>query len=705
LHEMGYHENEKDAHYDVIHQSLLSGLLSHIGNKSQGKDRDYLWARNTHFHVFPGSVLFKERPKWVMAAELVETTKLYARTVALIDPRWIESLAGHLVKRSYSEPHWQKKRGQVAAYERVTLYGVTIVSGRKVNYGPVNAVEAREIFIRFALVEGDFETRAKFWRHNQELIEYVHDLEARARRRDILVDPQVLYEYYDARIPEGIYSKPQFETWLKKASAKQPKLLFLKQSDLIRQEANLVNADNFPDKVKMGSLMLPLEYHFDPAEDKDGISLLIPVALINQVDAMQGDWLVPGLLREKLIALLKSLPKQYRRQLVPIPDTVEKLMQQLDPQSALPMIQQVSGQIKRMKAIHIPEDQWNESALDRHLHMNYRVVDADQKDLATGRDLHELQKRFAGQAEQQFNELPVSVDDISGRKSWEFGDIPETQHIEQAGISMMGFPALVDEGETVGLGILDSKPTALLSHCKGLMRLIKLSLPQDIRYLKKNLPGLDRMRLQYAKVPVPDGHRNKNVDLQDILVDWILMQAFLQDIENIRSQQKFNEILESGKKQMLLIANRGCQQLSEILEQYQQLRKSLSQVKQINWMSSVSDMQQQLDSLIYQGFLQHMTESRFKDYQRYLKGMQVRFEKLGHAAARDQQLMREMAGIYQQWQERQFLARKKGRTDERLEEIRWMLEELRISLFAQQVKTAYPVSIKRIVRRWKELGL
>jgi len=705
LHEMGYRENQQDAHYDVIHQSLLSGLLSHIGNKSQGKDRDYLGARNTHFHVFPGSVLFKEQPKWVVAAELVETTRLYARTVAKIDPRWVESLSGHLVKRNYSEPHWQKKRGQVAAYERVTLYGVTLVSGRKVNYGPINPLEAREIFIRFALVEGDFETRAKFWRHNQELIEYVHDLEARARRRDILVDPQVLYEYYDAQIPEGIYSKPQFEKWLKKASAKQPKLLFLKQSDLIRKDADIVDADNFPDRVKLGSLMLPLEYHFDPKEKEDGISLVVPVAMINQVNATQGDWLVPGLLKEKLVALLKSLPKLYRRQLVPIPDTVDKLMQQLDPQSDLPMIQQVSAQIKRMKAIHIPEDQWNEAVLDRHLHMNYRIVDANHKELASGRDLYELQKQFAGQAQQQFSELPVSVNDISGKKNWEFGDIPETQKIEQAGVSMTGFPALVDEGDSVGLRVLDSRPTAKVSHQKGLLRLIKLTLPKEVRYLKKNLPGLDLMRLQYAKVPVTKGHQKQQTDLQDILVDWILMQAFLSSAEQTRTQQQFEDLLEAGKQQMMLIANQSCKQLSEILEYYQQLRKSLSQVKQINWMSSVSDMKQQLDNLVYQGFLQHMTESRFRDYLRYLKGLQVRLDKLGHAAPRDQQLMREMAGLNQQWQDRMQLADKKGRIDERLEEIRWMLEELRISLFAQQVKTAYPVSVKRIEKRWKELGL
>ncbi|MEJ2212502.1 MAG: ATP-dependent RNA helicase HrpA, partial [Gammaproteobacteria bacterium] len=322
MHDMGYRENEQPAQHDTIHQSLLTGLLSHLGCKTQGRERDYLGARNTHFHLFPGSVLFKQTPKWVMAAELVETSRLYARTVAQIDPRWIESYAGHLVKRHYSEPHWQKKRGQVAAYERVTLYGITIISGRKINYGPINPEEAREIFIRFALVEGDFETRAKFWRHNQELLEYVQDLEARSRRRDILVDPEVMFEFYDKRIPEGVYSKAQFESWLKKATVRQPRLLHMDQKDLMRHDAGQVTQDSFPDSVKLGEVMLPLEYHFDPKDEEDGVSLVVPVALINQVSDTQGDWLVPGLLKDKLIALLKSLPKQYRRQLVPIPDTV-----------------------------------------------------------------------------------------------------------------------------------------------------------------------------------------------------------------------------------------------------------------------------------------------------------------------------------------------------------------------------------------------
>jgi ATP-dependent helicase HrpA len=703
MHEMGYHENDQPAAYDPLHQSLLSGLLSHIGTRSQGSGHEYLGARNTHFHVFPGSVLFREQPKWLMAAELVETSRLYARNAARIDPRWIESLSGHLVKRSYSEPHWQKKRGQVAAYEKVTLYGLTIVSGRKVNYGPINPVEAREIFIRFALVEGDFDTRAKFWRHNLELIEWVHDLEARARRQDIMVDPQALYEFYDRQIPDGIYSTPQFEKWLRKAASQQPKILYLSEQDLMRHGAESITTENYPDTFKLGTAMLPLEYHFSPDTEQDGVTLVVPVALINQVSDVDGEWLVPGLLREKLIALLKGLPKQYRRQLVPIPDTVDRLLPRLDQQSDLPMIQLVAAGLKRMSGLHIPEDQWNETLLETHLRMNYRVVDAQQRVLATGRDINALKTRFAGKAEQQFDQLPRHSVDKSGCTRWEFGVISDSLRIEQAGISMMGFPALVDEGDTVGLKVLDSKPSAITAHQQGLLRLVKLYLPKEVRYLRKNLPGLDKMRLQYAKVPRPD--RNKPlVELQQVLVDWILQRVFIEG-RDIRSEPDFDAALEEGRQQLMLVANESCRLLGEVLDKYQQLRKRIDSVSQINWMMSVGDIRQQLDGLVYHGFLQDMTESRFRDYLRYLKAMQLRLDKLPSASARDMQLTRELAELVSRLRERQELARSKGRIDERLEEIRWMLEELRVSFFAQEVRTAYPVSVKRIEKRWKELGL
>ena len=337
--------------------------------------------------------------------------------------------------------------------------------------------------------------------------------------------------------------------------------------------------------------------------------------------------------------------------------------------------------------------------------MTYRVVDADGKTLASGNELHLLQEQFSGQAQQQFVKSSDTAGTFTGCRDWQFGDIPEEQSIEQAGIRMTGYPALVDEGETVGLKVLDSDATAQRSHLQGLLRLLKLQLPQEVRYLKKNLPNLDKMRLQYAKVPTIPGIKPKESDLQDVLVDWILVKVFLDDAKQIRTEEHFQQCMDIGKSRLMTVANDSCDKLGQVLMLYQQLRKAISQVKQINWMASLADMKQQLDDLVFQGFLQGMTEQRFKDYLRYLKAMQMRLDKLVHAAPRDQKLMREMADIQSRLIERQSVLRQKSRLDERVDEIRWMIEELRISLFAQEIKTAYPISVKRIEKRWKELGL
>ena len=319
LHEMGFRENEAEASYEEIHRALLSGLLSQIGCREQGRERELLGTRGTRFHVFPGSALFRRPPKWLMAAELVETTRLYARTVARIEPEWVEAVAGHLVNRSYAEPHWERHRGQVAAYEKVSLFGLTLVPRRKVNFGPIDPVQAREIFLRFALVEGDFDTRAPFWRHNRELIDYVHDLEAKSRRRDILVDDEAIYGFYAARVPDGIYSTPQFEQWLRQACATQPKLLHLRLEDLLRQPLDR-DAAQFPDRLDLGGMELPFEYRFEPGAEADGVTLVVPVAVLNQVTEGRASWLVPGLLQERIVALLRSLPKALRKHFVPAPD-------------------------------------------------------------------------------------------------------------------------------------------------------------------------------------------------------------------------------------------------------------------------------------------------------------------------------------------------------------------------------------------------
>ncbi|MCG8425770.1 MAG: ATP-dependent RNA helicase HrpA, partial [Chromatiales bacterium] len=700
-------ENQAEAGYEEIHKALLTGLLSNIGLKSGGKERDYLGARNSRFLIFPGSGLFKKSPKWVMAAELVETTKLYARTVGLVRPEWIESVAGHLIKRSYAEPHWQKGRGQVGAYEKVTLFGLTLIPRRKVNYGPINPEEAREIFIRFALVERDFETRAPFWRHNRELLEYVDSLEQKARRRDLLVDEQVIYEYYDKRIPEGIYSTPQFEKWLRKATSKQSKLLHMRLEDLLRKEESGVSVEAYPDTLNVNGMELPLVYHFEPGDKHDGVTLQVPRTVINQIPEAMCEWLVPGLLRERVIALIRSLPKNLRRSFVPVPDYADACIKAMVPGDK-PLIQALSEQLKKMTGTYIPEDAWQLDAVPEYLRMRFNVLGDNGRSIAQGKELTSLKKRYGSQAEgASYHSLSNTGIEREGIKSWDFDQLPESVEIKRGSIKLKGFPALVDEGESVSIQVLDSQENALRESHEGIRRLLMLSLAKDMRYLRRNLNQIEKLRLQYAKAPTaPEGIQLKGrLDIEWELVMLIVDQTFILDQPVITTKRLFEQRIEACKGQLMTHANETSTLVVEILESYQAVRKKLSQATQINWMHTVADLKEQLDQLVYKGFLQHTPYQHLKHYPRYLKAMAKRIEKLAHAFPRDKERMGEMAELYKKWQAREESYRKTGRTDTRIEEIRWALQELRVSLFAQELGTAYPVSVKRLEKRWMELGL
>jgi len=714
LHEMGYKENDAEAGPEEIHKSVLAGLLSHIGFKSAGKDRDYLGARGSRFFVFPGSGLFEKQPKWVVAAELVETTKLYARTVAGVQPEWIESLAGHLVRRSYSEPHWQKKRGQVGGYEKVTLFGLTLVARRRINFGPINPEESREIFLRSALVDRDFDTRAPFWRHNCELIDHVHHLEAKSRSRDILVDEEQIMQFYAERIPEGIYSTAQFEKWLREASRERPKLLHMRMEDILRKSAAEVTETLYPDALDVGGMKLPLEYRFEPGGEVDGVTLVVPVEVLGQVTEAQAEWLVPGLLRERVIMLMKGLPKQLRRQFVPVPDYADRCLKELRP-SDKSLMQALGECLKRHTGVHVPEDAWPAEALPEFLRMRFRVLDAEGDVIDSGRDLAGLKKKHAGEAGAKRQRLPSTGLEREGITGWDFGVLPETVSIERAGIRLQGFPALVDCGDSVAVRVLDSEDNARRAHREGLRRLIALTIPKEIRYLRKNLTGLERMRLQYAKVPRGEWDRSRPGDsapgsarkggVDEELVHLILDLTFLEDRPEIRDRETFDQRVATGRPELMVVAKRAAERVAEILAAYQKVRKALSGTTAVNWLPSVRDMQQQLDMLVFQGFLEEVPWAHLEHYPRYLNGLELRIGKLRHAAARDQQWLREMQGLYDDWHTRYQAAREKGGADPRLEEIRWMFEELRVSFFAQELKTAFPISLKRIRKRWEALGL
>ena len=716
--EMGFRENQTRGTEEQIHRALLAGLLTHIG--ALGSNHEYQGARNSRFRIHPSSALFKTSPKWILAAERVETTRAYGRIVARVQPAWIEAAGRHLLKRSYFEPHWQAKTGQVAAYEEVTLFGVTLVHKRKVNYGPIRPAESREIFIRFALVGGDFTTRAPFWRHNRGLIEDVHHLEAKSRRRDILVDEEALYAFYDQRLPAGVYSTAQFETWLRQATRTEPKLLHLRPADLMRHAAPEITAERFPDRLQVGATALPLEYRFAPGEPGDGLTLVVPLALINQVTPEQLDWVVPGLLEARITELLRGLPKAIRTALVPVPDTASRLAARLAASPVpvdRPLTQVLAEALKESAGLHIPEDAWDRDAVPPHLRMKVRLIDDQGRPVALDEDPLRLRRRFGQAGQARFARLPAAELEREGLTRWDFGDLPEQVELERGGIRLRGFPALVDERDGVAIRVLDSPEAAARAHRAGLRRLFALALGPLLRPIRQALQDLDRLRLQYAKAPpgpetpTPSARAGESAtsarppDLADELMALILDRAFLDERPPIRRQADFAARLAAGQERLQDTAAEVARLAGEVLAAYQGLRRRLAAVTQVNWQPTVTDIRAQLDALVFRGFLQQVPYAQLRHYPRYLKAAEQRLGKLAHAAARDREQMTAMAEQLARWRERTAAARATGRDDPRLEEIRWLLEELRVSFFAQSLGTACPVSLKRIEARWRELGL
>ncbi|CAK0779673.1 ATP-dependent RNA helicase HrpA [Gammaproteobacteria bacterium] len=705
LHESGLKENSLEADYESLHRALLSGLLSHIGTKQGAADRDYLGTRGLRFYPHPASGLFKKTPKWLMAAELVETTRLYARTLARIEPEWVEAVASHLVKRSYAEPHWEKRRGQVVAYERVSLFGLALVLGRRVHFGPIDPVQAREIFIRFALVEGDFETRAPFWRHNRELIEQVRDEEARTRRQDLLVDEETIYAFYDQRVPTGIVNAPQFEQWLRKASRESPRILHFKRSDLVRPEASVAGEGSYPATLAFGTLTLPLEYRFQPGEPADGVTLVVPLGLVNQIDEARCDWLVPGLREELILTHLRALPKSLRRPLVPIPDVAAECFRELNPCDQ-PLTQALTAFLKVRRGLYIPEDAWRPEELPPYLRLNLRILDEAGKILAEGRDLTALRREWGGQARQRFQDQHATAFERTGIRQWDMtvGPLPETLPLLRGGVQLVAYPALADEGSSVARRLLDTPGTAARATRGGLRRLFGIALGSEIKRLTQRIPHLHTLRLQYALVPSATGSLVGR-DLADELILLALDLTFLEDRPLIRDAESFQSRLITHRDELPARLQEVMTLVSSLLGQFQLLRTGLNAPQPALWTDSLTDMRAQLERLVYQGFLLDLPFSRLRQLPRYLQGIHWRLDRLAHQGPRDRERMAEIASLHQDWWGRFSQARQEGREDERLEEVRWWFEELRVSLFAQGLGTAFPVSLKRLERRWRELGL
>jgi ATP-dependent helicase HrpA len=634
-------------------------------------------------------VLAKKGTKWVVAAEIVETTKLFARCVARVEPEWLEEVGAHLIKRSYFDSHWEKKAAQVAAWERSTLYGLVINPKKRVHYGPMNVEESRGIFIREALVQGEFNTQAPFFAHNQKLIADIEALEHKARRPDVLVDDELIFAFYDERIPAGIHNGAAFEHWRKETEREQPKLLYLKKDDLMRHEAAGITTEQFPPQLLMNNVSYALAYNFAPGKSDDGVTLTAPQALLNQVSAARCEYLVPGVLADKIVQLVKSLPQKIRRNCVPVPEFAAAFSAAVKP-SDTPLLQALARYIREQKQLDVPLDAFRLEQLPAHLLMNFRVVDEHGRQLGMSRNFAQLRgewapkQNVAAPAVVAKNAAPQQKSSGERHTEWKFGDFKPTREESRAGQTITVFNALVDEGDAVTLQSFDTRDTALAAHRLGLRRMFMLALKEQVKYLEKNLPGLQAMAMQW----LPFGSQQ---DLQRQILAVTFDRCCLND-PLPESEKDFATRCKDAKARLNLVAQEIARLVAAVLAEHHALQKSLPGFKAHG--NVLQDIRQQCDWLLGKEWVGRTPFERMQHMSRYLKAINVRLEKLRANPVRDAQNMVQMGPLLQQWQRR--LSSQHGEADARLEDFGWMMQELRVSLYAQELKTPVIVSVKRL---------
>jgi ATP-dependent helicase HrpA len=683
---------DKPEAYRAVHRALLCGLLGNVGMKDEA-DNNYTGARGIKFWVHPGSGT-KKPGRWIMAAELVETTRLFARGVASIDPKWLEELGAHLLKRHQERPHWEKARSQVVAVERGTLYGLPVYADRRVHYGPIDPKLSREIFLRSALVEGEFETRAPsgrenrapppFLAHNQRLLREIERLEHKSRRPDILVDDELIYAFYEARVPEGIHNGADFDKWRSEAERAEPKLLQLRREDLMRHEAAGITTDNFPHEVQLGPNRFGLEYHFEPRSPKDGVTLNVPVALLNQVPAARCEWLVPGLLKEKAQAYAKNMPQRLRHKLGPLAEFAEAFAATVAPTDT-PLAAALARHIRAEVGIEVPADAFRPDSAPPHLQMNFRVLDEHGRQLAMGRNLADLKRDYGFKTGEILESEVAAPGELL--TSWTFGDLEEVMEIERGGQTLVGYPALQDAGEGVVLQVVDSPERARELHRAGLRRLLAIVFKDRVRDLEKGL-GKD-MSLAAVK--------------EDI-VAAALDRTFLADSLPML-QAEFARRVQEGRNRFNLIAQEMQRLAATILAEQAQVQKRLAAVQKA-WPQAAEDVKQQCAQLLQPGFLARTPWERLQHFPRYLKAAALRLDKLRADPARDAQRAAELAPLEQAWRRAQSgqVQRGAGAADSgELVQFGWLLQELRVSLFAQELRTPVPVSAKRLAKLWQSI--
>ncbi|WP_240001794.1 ATP-dependent RNA helicase HrpA [Parvibium lacunae] len=724
--EQGWRLNEADATYEQLHSALLTGLLGNIGCKADD-EAHYNGARGIRFYIWPGSRLAKKAGRWTVAAELVDTSRLFARCVARVEPQWIERVASHLIAKQYLNPHWEKQRGQVVASERGTLHGLVLYNNRPVNFGRIQPQEAREIFIKDGLVPGELAPMPAFLQHNRQLIREIEQLEHKARRPDVLVDEALIAAFYDQHLPAEVVSVKTLEKWLK-AQPDAAEKLRLSKAELMRHEAAGVTLDVFPKTLTLRGHAYPLTYHFEPGSPRDGVTLTVPLHALNQIDALRAEWLVPGMLKEKVLLLLKSLPQKQRRHCVPLPDYAAGFVErQAIPEQGVGLIEALIADVRAQKQLQLVASDFKLETLPTHMFMNFKVLDEHGRQLDMGRNLAQLRAELGGQAQRRFQEIvkaegavaltpsdaetsiqangqlgvkasatqPARELDESLQTEWQVGELPELLEIKRGGKTLIGFPALVDKGAGVVLEVFDEPEQAQAEHQRGIRRLLLGALKEQVRYLEKNLPNLT----QLAMITMQWGQQSLSLEeLRAQIIDSALLREGLQTPLPM-NEVDFQARVASCKAKLNLLAQEMVRQVGAVLTEYQAVQKKLPQAKP--HADAYADMQQQLGALVHKQFLLHTPYAQLSHLPRYLKAIQLRIDKLRNDPARDARLQAELKPLLVNYQ--RLVQQRKGLLDDAAVQFRWLLEELRVALFAQELRTPMPVSVKRAQKAWEAL--
>lgn len=725
--------NATPASYEALHVSMLSGLLGNVGWKMEedpstgsGQGSEYLGARGIKFHRHPGAHLKKKPGRWIVCAELVETTRLFGRGIANIEPQWLEQVAGHLLKKQLLDPHWEKKSAQVVALERATLYGLVVYSGRRVEFGRVDPVAAREIFIREALVGGQWESKLPFLAANRKLVREIEGLEHKARRQDVLVDDELIYAFYDAQLPPDAASGFGFENWYRQASKEAPKLLYLTREELMRHQAAGITTQSFPPTLRLGGVDCAASYLHEPGDPRDGLTVSVPLFVLNQVSEERCEWLVGGMLKDKVQALLKSLPQKPRARLVPLPESATRLAQVLSAPEVFGHGSLTDALLKRVRdetSLDVKRTDFKLDMLPPHLFMNLRVIDEHGRQLGMGRNLGALKAELGAKARGAFQALaglqvraapdapaadagPAAQPAARAAEKagatpalpagqrytrWSFGELPELMEVRRGAQSLIGFPALIDAGDAVTIEVFDEPAVAAAKHRAGLRRLFALQLKDALKYLEKNIPDLQKMAVAYMPLGTAE-------ELREQIVEVALERAFLQE-PLPADQAAFERRVEEGRGRLTLIANEIARLASAILGEYALAARKIKDTKVQP--EATADAAQQLQRLVGKRFVAQTPWPRLAHFARYLKAISLRLDKLRADPVRDAQRLAELRPQEQRYW--RLVAERKGAVDERMDEFRWLLEELRVSFFAQELRTPQPVSVKRLDKLWAQL--